>query len=76
MHPSKPGSRKIRALSEAFIGEQYLIKRAKSRIRDQRSESKLRERRNRSAELFRKSEGEGSFASFEQSEAKAGQFVS
>jgi len=76
LHPSKPGSRKIRALSEAFIGEQYLIKRAKSRIRDQRSESKLRERRNRSAELFRKSEGEGSFASFEQSEAKAGQFVS
>lgn len=75
LRPAKPGNKKIRALSEPFIGEEYLVKRAKSRIRDARSDSKLRERRNRSAELFRRSEGEGSFTSFEQSGAKSGQFV-
>lgn len=74
LRPAKASSRKIRVQSEPFINGQFQGKqRSKSRMR---SESKLRDRRNRSAELFRSGENEGSFPVLESSEDKAGQFVS
>jgi hypothetical protein len=71
----KTSAKKSRTKSEPFIGEQFYKKRSASRTKLPEAKGteihKLRERRNKSAELIRRSEGEGSFASFDQSEKEA-----